>query len=277
MTGPDGLDLHRLRAIRGARAGDTAHLITRIQEHLEEHDGYVAISGGKDSVVVAHLARQADPAVHLVWYDSGLEWPETRTYLHHLADAWNLNLAVVHPTPDALEVMETSGAWHYDRPVQAMPSLSQVCIDVPAATAHARYGPGELWGVRADEAGGRRAMYATALHAETARSCTGCCTTARDRARHHGGVVRRADGTTAYGPIWDWSSPRVWEYLASHDIAVNPVYAKLRRLGAPEEALRVSHIIDGARLDRGATVWLRAGWPDLYDELAARLPVLTDP
>lgn len=180
---------------------------------------------------LAHLARQADPAIPMVWFDSGLEWPETRAYLADLADAWDLNLAVVHPRPDALEVMEASGAWHLDRPRQQVPSLSQVCIDIPAATAHERYGPGELWGVRADEAGGRRAMYATALRREIERSCAGCCASARERAAAHGGVVRRGDGTTAYGPIWDWATSSVFEYVAAHEIPLNPVYAKLRRLG----------------------------------------------
>lgn len=276
---PDGLDLDRLRATRCRRADPTHHelLVRRIGEHLEEHDGYVALSGGKDSVVVADLTRRADPAAPMVWFDSGLEWPETRAYLHELADLWSLNLSIVRPQPNALEVMESSGLWHLDRPRRPVPPLSQVCIDVPAATAHDRYGPGELWGVRADEADGRRIMYAAALRQEVDRACRGsCCSSAGERAAHHGGIIRRLDGTTAYGPIWDWNSERVWEYLAAHEIPVNPVYAKLRRLGAPPRALRVSHVIDGSRLERGSATWLRAGWPDLYDELVERLPMLSD-
>lgn len=278
MSQPEGLDLARLRALRGRRTQHRGHteLVARIEEHLEDNDGYVALSGGKDSVVVAHLARQADPAVPMAWFDSGLEWPETRTYLHELADAWNLNLAIVHPQPDALEVMEASGQWHLDRPRRPMPSLSQVCIEAPAAAAHERYGPGELWGVRAAEAAGRRIMYAAALRRETERTCSSCCATPGQRAARHGGVVRRRDGTTAYGPIWDWSEEQVWQYLDAGDIPVNPVYAKLRRLGAPPRALRVSHIIDGSRLEHGSAIWLRAGWPDLYDELVQRLPLLGD-
>ena len=160
MSRHEGLDLTRLRALRGRRCPQHGHaeLVARIEDHLQEHDGYVALSGGKDSVAVARLARQADPACPMVWFDSGLEWPETRTYLHALADAWNLNLAIVHPQPDALEVMEASGQWHLDRPLRPVPPLSQVCLDAPAAAAHERYGPGELWGVRAAESAGRRIM-----------------------------------------------------------------------------------------------------------------------
>jgi len=46
------------------------------------------------------------------------------------------------------------------------------------------------------------------------------------------------------------------------------VYAKLRYLGAPEHFLRVSHLLDGNRLEEGRVTWLRRGWPGLFDELA---------
>lgn len=119
---------------------------------------------------------------------------------------------------------------------------------------------------------------ATALRREeTTRACSSnCCTSTGQRAARHGGVIRRRDGTTAYGPTWDWSDEQVWQYLAAADIPLNPVYEKLRRLGAPPHALRVSHIIDGTRLEHGSATWLRAGWPDLYDQLVERLPLLGD-
>lgn len=120
-------------------------------------------------------------------------------------------------------------------------------------------------------------MYAVALRDENARSCSAtCCTDGQERAARHGGIIRRGDGTTAYGPIWNWTDEHVWQYLAAGDIPLNPVYAKLRRLGAPPQALRVSHIIDGSRLERGSATWMRAGWPDLFDELTQRLPLLGD-
>ena len=45
----------------------------------------------------------------------------------------------------------------------------------------------------------------------------------RDRARNHGGLIRRDDGTTAYEPIWNWSTGDVWEYLHAHEIPINPI------------------------------------------------------
>lgn len=269
--GGPGLDVVALRALRGS-GRDHRHLLARIEAHLEEHDGYLALSGGKDSVVVAHLARQVDPAVPMAWFDSGLEWPATRTYLQHLATDWNLNLTAISSTPTALEAMIASGHWHLDRPNGPAPALSQICIGAPSQVAHSMWGPGELWGVRAVESDPRRITYAKALRA----ACGGCCQSGAQRARRHGGVVRRRDGTLAYGPIWDWSNEMVWEYLGAHQIPVNPVYAQLRAVGAPAEALRVALVIDGARLEQGSATWLKVGWPDLFAELAEDLPLLAD-
>lgn len=55
-----------------------------------------------------------------------------------------------------------------------------------------------------------------------------------------------------------------------------PVYEKPRRLGAAEECLRVTAMIDANGLERGRVTWLRRGWPDLFDELARILPRLRE-
>ena len=124
------------------------------------------------------------------------------------------------------------------------------------------------------ESRGRAALYARALRAETDARCgPACCPDVLPaRRRRHGGVIRRADRTVAYGPIWNWTADDVWAYIARHRLPVNPVYAKLRSLGAPEHFLRVSHMLDGGRLEQGRVTWLRRGWPALFDEIACVLP-----
>lgn len=274
-----GLDLTQLRALRG-RQLDVSPLLERIETHLERHDGYLALSGGKDSVVVAHLARQVDPNVPMVWFDSGLEFPEHRDYLHQLADTWNLNLDIIKAQPTALEILIACGAWSHHGARATVPDLRATLIDTPSTIAHERYGPGELWGVRAAESQGRRQMYATQLRRELTARCAGCCPTAaaptsEQRARH-GGTISRQDRTTAYGPIWDWSTDKVWEYLAAHNVPENPVYARLRALGAPEHALRISTVITATGLESGRITWLRRGWPQLYADLLTDLPRLAE-
>ncbi|TEA09068.1 phosphoadenosine phosphosulfate reductase family protein [Mycobacteroides salmoniphilum] len=273
---PAGLDLQALRQVaarqRSTRA--TGPLLERISGHLEDHDGFVAWSGGKDSTVVVDLARQVDPNVPVVFYDSGLQFPETLRYLEELAGSWNLNFHVIPADPDLLTVLIAGGGFDHsavDR--QLIGPLADIMIERPAAKAHAHFGPGSLWGVRSEEAPGRRTLYRARLAAESAAHQE---LTAQEIRTQFGGVIRRADGTTTYGPIWDWQRSHVFGYLAGRGIEPNPLYAKLGSLGMPEHLIRVDSIIDAAQLSNGHVAFLAKGWPDLFTRLAAALPRLTE-
>ena len=52
----------------------------RIRWWLNEFDGYVSFSGGKDSTVLLHIARQVDSDIPAVFVDTGLEYPEVREF-----------------------------------------------------------------------------------------------------------------------------------------------------------------------------------------------------
>jgi phosphoadenosine phosphosulfate reductase len=276
MTIDPGLDPQRLAGLRPL-PNSLPDLPARIRTHLNAHDGYVAFSGGKDSLVVLHLALAVDPNVPVVFFDSGFEFPETYQYLDDLRRHLDFDLRWTSARQTTLEVLRASGAWDHHAPEPAkIPKLHDVLITEPAARAHARHGAGELWGVRAEESRGRAALYARALRTETARACADCCADRAAVRRRHGGVVRRRDSTVAFGPIWDWKAHHVWGYLARHKLPINPVYDKLRRLGAPEHFLRVSHMLDAGRLEHGRVTWLRRGWPDLFEDLARVLPRLRE-
>lgn len=275
MSTQTGLEVQALQGLRRQHR-DLGLIRDRIEEHLDRHEGYVAFSGGKDSLVTLHLALQVDPEVPVAFFDSGLEFPETYTHLEQLANDWRLNLDVIPARHTTLEVLVASGAWnHHGDRNPAAPDLHQVLILEPASTAHQRHGAGELWGVRAEESRGRAAAYANALRAHPCDCSWLCDTTTGYRARH-GGQIDRVDATVAYGPVWDWKTTEIWGHIARHQLPVNPVYAKLRRLGAPEHFLRISHMVDGTRIEEGRITWLRRGWPALFEDLAVALPRLRE-
>lgn len=253
-----GLDPHKLAALRPGPTTDTA-LLDALAAHLEAHDSYLAFSGGKDSLAVLHLAHQLDPNIPVVFFDGGLEFPETYTYLADLTETWNLNLDVIRSTRSALSIMIDNGSWnHHSHPTSHTDLFTQL-IEEPSRQAHTRHGHGRLWGVRADESAGRRIMFTTAINrGDTPGACT------------------RTDGIVTYNPTWHFTTHQIWAYLTRHNVPVNPVYAKLRHLGAPETMCRVSQIIDAAHLEHGRLVWLRRGWPDLFETLTQVLPRTTE-
>ena len=277
MTAPTaGLDLHVLRGIAARRRGQSGYqqLLDRIAAHLDEHDGFVSWSGGKDSTVVVDLARQVDPHIPVVFFDSGLQFPETMRYLEELAEVWRLNYQVIAAEPDLLTVLIACGGFDHNAPDRQLRGpLADIMITGPAAEAHTRYGRGSLWGVRAEESNGRRALYRRCLAVE-GRALQPLSPKAV-RAQF-GGIVRRCDGTVTYGPIWDWQRSHVFEYLAGRGISPNPLYRKLAELGVPDQQIRVDSIIDASKLSNGHASWLQKGWPDLFDRLATVLPRLRE-
>ncbi|SHQ51590.1 phosphoadenosine phosphosulfate reductase domain-containing protein [Mycobacteroides abscessus] len=270
------LDIHELRAVaarsRGARP--YRNLLDRVGAHFERHDGFVSWSGGKDSTVVVDLARQVDPNVPVVFFDSGLQFPETLRYLEDLSEQWQLNFHVIPAEPDLLTVLIAGGGFDHEAPDRELRGqLADLMITGPAALAHKHFGEGSLWGVRAEESSARRMLYRARLAAESREHPE----LSRQEAREQlGGIVRRVDGTITYGPIWDWRRSHVFGYLAARGIAANPIYDKLRKLGVPEHLIRVDSIIDASQLSNGHIAWLQKGWPDLFDRLAAVLPRLNE-
>lgn len=248
-----GLDPTALRGLLRP-PHDTDHLVDQVRAHLELHDGYLAFSGGKDSLVALHLARQADPNVPVCFFDDGLAYPETYTYIADLTAAWNLNLEVIRSPKSTLEILVADGSWSHHRTVHARNSLMSNKITKPATIAHQRYGPGLIWGLRADESEARRRMFTASIASGTPGSC------------------HRTDETTTFSPVWNWSTNQIWGHIARYEIPVNPVYEKLRRLGAPTHAQRVSSLLDAGHLELGRMVWLKRGWPELYQVLVDALP-----
>lgn len=229
-------------------------ILEPLKQHLKDNKGYIAWSGGKDSTVVVHLANLVSPGIPVVWFDSGLEFPDTQPYIQGLTNELNINLHIIKSIPDALTILKETGTWNHESIVDlTVKNLHEVLITTPSTKAHKLFGPGEVNGLRAEESVGRRALLAK-----------------------NEGRYTRKDGSVVYCPIWSWSNSQVSSYLSSQNISLNPVYANLAKVGAPERAQRVGLTVDGNNPDFGRYTYLRLAYPDLWATLCDTLPRLKE-
>ena len=76
----------------------------RIRWWLNEYDAYISFSGGKDSTVLLHIARQMYSDIPAVFIDTGLEYPELREFVKTVP-----NVTWVKPEMNFRKVIETYG------------------------------------------------------------------------------------------------------------------------------------------------------------------------
>lgn len=80
---------------------------TRIREWVEHYglNGvYVSFSGGKDSTVLLHIARELYPDIPAVFVNTGLEYPEIQAFVRTFD-----NVEIIRPTMLFPEVIRTYG------------------------------------------------------------------------------------------------------------------------------------------------------------------------
>lgn len=97
----------QLKEMQGWDLEDKVILSTdKICEFYEMMNGqvYVSFSGGKDSTVLLHLVREVFPDVPAVFVDTGLEFPEVRTFVKTIP-----NVIWVKPELSFKRVLETEG------------------------------------------------------------------------------------------------------------------------------------------------------------------------
>ena len=79
----------------------------RIQEWVSYYglDGvYISFSGGKDSTVLLHIARELYPNIKALYIDTGLEYPEVKQFVK----TWD-NVDIIRPKMSFKQVIEKYG------------------------------------------------------------------------------------------------------------------------------------------------------------------------
>jgi phosphoadenosine phosphosulfate reductase len=163
----------------------------------------IAFSGGKDSLVVLHIALDVNPNLPVVYNNTTVEFPETLQYVGELEKKWGFK---VHMTsshvPFFKAVKEKGWASHENR------WCCKPYKDEPAYQFMSTQGfKAEITGTTRTESIYRRSLSPIK-------------------------IPKKEPFMIRVNPIYDWNEWEVWRYIKENGLPYNPLYDKgYRRIG----------------------------------------------
>ncbi|MEM3760328.1 MAG: phosphoadenosine phosphosulfate reductase family protein [Candidatus Bathyarchaeia archaeon] len=163
----------------------------------------IAFSGGKDSLVVLHIAMQVTPEITVVYNNTTVEFPETLDYVRKLQKEWGFNLYVTRNKIPFFKAVKVKGwATHEDRwcckPYKDQPAFEFLISKGFEA---------EITGTTRTESIYRRSLSPIKMPNREPR------------------IIR-------VNPIYDWNEWEVWRYIRENNLPYNPLYDMgYRRIG----------------------------------------------
>jgi len=164
----------------------------------------IAFSGGKDSLVVLHLALHTiSPKIPVLFSSTTVEFPETIQYVQSLAEEWNLNLHIAKPEKSFFSAVKELGwASHENRwccrPYKEVPAYQFIAKKKISA---------EITGTTRTESIYRRSLAPIKM-------------------------PKKEPFLIRINPIYDWNEWEVWKYIKVKKLPYNLLYDKgYRRIG----------------------------------------------
>ena len=247
-------DAWRLTCLAWAKSSKYRDRVERTRERIEawrqDYTLGVSLSGGKDSLVMLHLAQPA-PAY---FSDSGAELPQTYEVMDRLRAA-GYTIHHLHPEVDLVEIyrrygalgnMEREADWP-DKAITGTQLMRHILLDPLRESMHADGITMALVGLRAQESDGRSWVL-----------------------RH--GIWQRWDDYQRLNvgyPILDWSVMDVWAYIFQYDLPYNDYY---RMCTTPPERSRIGSVIGTTSIRYGRMARLRHDAPAIFQHWAKIFP-----
>jgi phosphoadenosine phosphosulfate reductase len=180
-----------------------AREITKIAYEVFSGNLPIAVSGGKDSLAVLHIALNINPNVSAIYNNTTVEFPETIQYMQKLQEDWGFNLHVTKSdVPFFQEVQKKGWATHENRwccrPYKEEPAFRFLSSHGSKA---------EITGTTRTESIYRRSLSPIKL-------------------------PKKEPFMIRVNPIYDWNEWEVWRYINENNLPYNPLYDMgYRRIG----------------------------------------------
>jgi phosphoadenosine phosphosulfate reductase len=197
-TGPRFSEADAVRLNRIFRGSDTLEMLTSVLQSGLAGDVAVVSSFGAESAVLLHLVAQVDPALPVLFLETGKHFPETLAYRDLLIARLGLT-NLVNLTPDAEELAardETGLRWSYD---------PDGCCEIRKVKPLAK----ALAGFDASITGRKAFQSSTRAHLPRFEIDNS-----------------DAQGRLKINPLIDWSADDIAAYFAEHDLPPHPLVAE---------------------------------------------------
>ncbi|MFA7601853.1 MAG: phosphoadenylyl-sulfate reductase [Novosphingobium sp.] len=197
-TGPRFSEADAIRLNSLFRGTDTLDMLNSVLKSGLAGDVAVVSSFGAESAVLLHLVSRVDPAIPVLFLDTGKHFPETLAYRDLLIDQLELtNVISLSPEAEDLAKLDESGLrWSYD---------PDGCCEIrkvkPLAKALAGY-DASITGRKAFQSSTRANLPRFEIDGSDAQ------------------------GRVKINPLIDWSAEDLAAYVAEHDLPPHPLVAE---------------------------------------------------
>ena len=212
-----------------------------------KHRGYLALSGGKDSTVVAHLLSQIDTSVPVFTQADDMDWPGKAEHARLVAKKLGF-------TDHEVVWSEHSAADEFGQAISEnveTQQLHQTFRHAIRSYTTRRKMRGVILGLRKEESRARLLNVAS-----------------------RGLLYQHQDGEWTALPIANWSSWEVLGYIVKHKLPLFHIYERIGALVGPEN-VRLCWPVYPKLIPKGNCVVVKMCYPRLWSKLCQRFPELS--
>ncbi len=197
-TGPRFRESDAVRLNRMFRGTDTQEMLTSVLESGLAGEVAIVSSFGAESAVLLHLVAQIDPALPVLFLETGKHFPETLAYRDLLAERLGLkDLRNLSPDPAALAAKDETGLrWSYDPD-----GCCEIRKVLPLAGALATF-DATITGRKGFQSSTRAGLPRFEIDTSDAQ------------------------GRLKINPLADWSADAIAAYIAEHELPPHPLVAE---------------------------------------------------
>jgi 3'-phosphoadenosine 5'-phosphosulfate sulfotransferase (PAPS reductase)/FAD synthetase len=199
---------------------------------------YVSCSGGKDSIVLAHICNNLFPGIKVFSEKDIFDFPEEKEYLK----SFNFNLYIAKPYMNFTDLSKFD---FLDEIHSRSSDFSKNYFYSIISSFKKEYKyKGVFLGLRTQESKGRLWNF-----------------------KKNGFIYyNKRDDDYVCQPLALWKTENIFAYLISNKIAILNCYKQLKFIGDPRK-IRKSWYLPGARATNGQASWLKYYYPALFNNL----------